>query len=519
MDRAANLLVNKHKETLQTLKKRDGKYKHYFYVGPQGAQTKTEVEFAKWNGENRAEVLVFCKELVRFERECVANGWTNRHLFSATAKLFTEDKVSSQAWTQVLTDPAHPWHADAGRTTANWSLAIREWVIKISKKAYEGDAIIDDIDKQFKYESTRCDVMQDQLMEPQKFHAKIMDLFDVTRKFIPTTTAVPANNSREALKIVYKLYGDDMRWWLEDLKAIDPFNQNPAWDAEDLSDKYQNYYAEYLNFKGARPKRRPKPQFKSAACNDSSASSGNNGNGGGGHGNGGAGQGSGGGGKRSGGGLQRSNKKSRQSQGQGQGQGQGRNQTNSAGGRMCTLPGHNHLRSECRADPASRQFSIACCKSTLRNSDCPSWYKNVCRKWGIIDDTQTCRVVSDTPREPPPRGQPPSQDRGQAPRQDQRGNNYRRDYYRRGDDRRPAAASSAMVLYDRDQDQRPADAAVTLQSLQAALHAYPQLQQQLRQDPRQAIAPSAAEPQEANPFSSHQAQEGQGQWMFHPRRS
>ena len=60
---------------------------------------KTDVEFAKWNSKKRAEVLVFCKELVRFERECVANGWTNQHLFSATAKLFTEDKLSSQAWT------------------------------------------------------------------------------------------------------------------------------------------------------------------------------------------------------------------------------------------------------------------------------------------------------------------------------------------------------------------------------------------------------------------------------------
>ena len=191
---------------------------------------------------------------------------------------------------------------------------------------------------------------------------------------------------------------------------------------------------------------------------------------------------------------------------------------------MCLLPGHHHLRSECRADPASQLFSIASCKSTLRHAECPTWYKNVCKKWGIIDDTQTCQVVSNTPREPPPWDQPPSRDWGQASRQDQRRNNYRRDgndYYRRGDDRRSAAASSAMVLYDRDrdQDQRPSNAAVTLQSLQAALQAYPQLQQQLRQDPRQAIAPAAVEPQDANPFASHQAEEGQGQWMFHPRRS
>ena len=72
-----------------------------------------------------------------------------------------------------------------------------------------------------------------------------------------------------------------------------------------------------------------------------------------------------------------------------------------------------------------------------------------------------------------------------------------------------------MVLYDLDRDQRPSDAAVTLQSLQAALQAYPQLQQQLRQAP----APPVAEPQEANPFASHQAEEVQGQWMFHPWRS
>ena len=146
----------------------------------------------------------------------------------------------------------------------------------------------------------------------------------------------------------------------------------------------------------------------------------------------------------------------------------------------------------------------------------------MCKKWGIIDDTQTCQVVSDTPREPPPWDQPSLRDQAQAPRQDQRRNNYRRDgndYYRTGDNRCLAAASSAMVLYDQDQDQRPSNAAVTLQLLQAALQAYPQLQQQLRQDPRQAIAPNAAEPQEANPFASHQSEEVQGQWMFHPRRS
>ena len=251
MEKAANLLVNKHNETLKTLNKRDGKYKHYFYVGPPDGQTKMEVEFAKWNGKNCAEVLVFCKELARFERECIANSWTNHHLFSATAKLFTEDKVSSQAWTQVLTDPVHPWHDDAGQTTANWPLTIHKWVIKISKKTYEGDIIVGDIEKQFKYETTRCDVMMDQLMEPRKFHAKVMDMLDVTRRFIPTTTAIPAKNSREVLKIVYKFYGKDMQWWLKDVKGIDPFNQNPAWDTKDVSKEYQKYYSQHLNFKGA----------------------------------------------------------------------------------------------------------------------------------------------------------------------------------------------------------------------------------------------------------------------------